>query len=183
MKKLKVWQIVLLVIFYPVGICVLIYRLWKKKKIKSEMEEAIRVRREAKEREENERRARIKAELSSREEIPFKVVGVTFKNEDGHSRQSILRKLKWGDPPFDGDDIEITIERGEFEGSPAFPIFVNGQQIGNIGKDDIPFFLDRWRDYIGVISADISGGGTDSEGRSMKYGAIVKCLFRKAEQA
>lgn len=37
MKKLKVWQIVLLVIFYPVGICVLIYRLWKKKKIKSEM--------------------------------------------------------------------------------------------------------------------------------------------------
>ena len=27
MKKLKTWQIVLLVIFYPVGICVLIYRL------------------------------------------------------------------------------------------------------------------------------------------------------------
>lgn len=34
MKKLKTWQIVLLVIFYPIGICVWIYRVWKKDKLK-----------------------------------------------------------------------------------------------------------------------------------------------------
>ena len=34
MKKLKTWQIVLLVIFYPIGICVWIYRVWKKNKLK-----------------------------------------------------------------------------------------------------------------------------------------------------
>ena len=33
MKKLKTWQIVLLVIFYPIGICVWIYRVWKKNKL------------------------------------------------------------------------------------------------------------------------------------------------------
>ena len=42
MRKLKTWEIVLLVIFYPVGICVLIYRLVKKGKLKREAEEAQR---------------------------------------------------------------------------------------------------------------------------------------------
>ena len=41
MKKLKTWQVVLLVIFYPVGICVLIYRLWKKNELKKEAAEAL----------------------------------------------------------------------------------------------------------------------------------------------
>ena len=36
MKKLKTWQIVLLVIFYPIGICVWIYRVWKKNKLKQD---------------------------------------------------------------------------------------------------------------------------------------------------
>ena len=42
MRKLKSWEIVLLVIFYPIGICVLIYRLCKKSKLKREAEEAQR---------------------------------------------------------------------------------------------------------------------------------------------
>jgi len=32
MKKLKAWQVILLIIFYPVGIAYLIYRICKKKK-------------------------------------------------------------------------------------------------------------------------------------------------------
>ena len=45
MKPLKPWQIVLLVIFYPVGVCVLIYRLLKKNRLKREAEarEAARI--------------------------------------------------------------------------------------------------------------------------------------------
>ena len=50
MRKLKTWEIVLLVIFYPVGICVLIYRLWKKSKLKREAEEAQRTAAEERER-------------------------------------------------------------------------------------------------------------------------------------
>ena len=50
MRKLKTWEIVLLVIFYPVGICVLIYRLVKKGKLKREAEEAQRTAAEDRER-------------------------------------------------------------------------------------------------------------------------------------
>ena len=49
MKKLKTWQIVLLVIFYPIGICVWIYRVWKKNKLKRDAAAAAVARREAKE--------------------------------------------------------------------------------------------------------------------------------------
>lgn len=48
MKKLKTWQIVLLVIFYPIGICVWIYRVWKKNKLKRDAAAAAAARREAK---------------------------------------------------------------------------------------------------------------------------------------
>lgn len=180
MKKLKTWQIVLLVIFYPIGICVLIYRIWKKNKLKQEREAAALARQEAKEREEAERKARIEAELASRETLTFKVVGVTFKNPDGKSRQTILRRLRWRDPPFDSEDgIEITIEKGEYEGEPAFSVYANGLQVGNIGREDIPFFVDRWLDFIGVTYADISGGGTDDEGHSINFGMKIDCVFRK----
>jgi len=49
MKKLKTWQIVLLVIFYPIGICVWIYRVWKKNKLKRDAATAAVARREANE--------------------------------------------------------------------------------------------------------------------------------------
>ena len=48
MKKPKTWQIVLLVIFYPIGICVWIYRVWKKNKLKRDATAAAAARREAK---------------------------------------------------------------------------------------------------------------------------------------
>ena len=50
MKKLKTWQIVLLVIFYPVGICVWIYRAVKRSQLKKAREAeqaALSARREA----------------------------------------------------------------------------------------------------------------------------------------
>ena len=57
MKKLKTWQIVLLVIFYPIGICVWIYRVWKKNKLKQDAAAAAAARREVKELEDVARRA------------------------------------------------------------------------------------------------------------------------------
>ena len=188
MKKLKTWQIVLLVIFYPIGICVLIYRSVKKRKIKREREEAEIALRELKAREEAERKARVDAEIASREYLTFKVVGVTFSNPDGSKRQTILRKIKWGDPPFgenkDGEsNLDVTIEYGEYEGEPAFPVYANGQQVGNIGREDIPVFVSRWSEFKGVVSVDVLGGGTDENGKAINYGMTVKCLFKKQPQA
>ena len=124
MKKLKTWQIVLLVIFYPIGICVWIYRVWKKNKLKRDAAAAAVARREAKEREDAARLEAWRAERAARETLKFKVVGVTFKNEDGKSRQTLLRKLHFGDAPFNSDDgVDITIERGAYQGEPAFSVF------------------------------------------------------------
>lgn len=69
MRKLKAWEIVLLVIFYPVGICVLIYRLVKKSKLKREAEEAELAAAEERERKavaDRERREREEARRASR---------------------------------------------------------------------------------------------------------------------
>ena len=78
MKKLKTWQIVLLVIFYPVGICVLIYRLWKKNELKKEAAEADRLRAEEKARKEAEREEARRREEAYRATVNreiFRVVG------------------------------------------------------------------------------------------------------------
>ena len=112
--------------------------------------------------------------------MKFKVVGVTFKNEDGKSRQTLLRKLHFGDAPFNSDDgVDITIERGEYQGEPAFSVFAECHQVGNISKDDVPFFVRRWGDFVGVTSAEVYGGGTDDEGHTINYGMKINCEFRK----
>lgn len=180
MKKLKTWQIVLLVIFYPVGICVLIYRIWKKYDLKKKQAADEQARREREKQEAEEYRARIASDLASREKITFKVVGVTFKNEDGKSRQTILRKINFSEPPFkDDDELNADIIRTSYEGNPAFCVYVNNLQIGNIGKEDIPFFVERFGDFLGITSIDVYGGGTDDEGHPIHYGAKIDCEFRK----
>ena len=180
MKKLKTWQIVLLVIFYPIGICVWIYRVWKKNKLKRDAAAAAAARREAKEREDAARLEAWRAKQAARETLKFKVVGVTFKNEDGKSRQTLLRKLHFGDAPFNSDEgVDITIERGAYQGEPAFSVFAEGHQVGNISKDDVPFFVRRWSDFVGVTSAEVYGGGTDDEGHSINYGMKINWEFPK----
>lgn len=122
MKKLKTWQIVLLVIFYPIGICVWIYRVWKKNKLKRDAATAAVARREAKEREDAARLEAWRAERAARETLKFKVVGVTFKNEDGKSRQTLLRKLHFGDAPFNSDGaLTLRLNAGHIRANRRFP--------------------------------------------------------------
>lgn len=85
-----------------------------------------------------------------------------------------------GDAPFNSDEgVDITIERGAYQGEPAFSVFAEGHQVGNISKDDVPFFVRRWSDFVGVTSAEVYGGGTDDEGHSINYGMKINCEFRK----
>ena len=95
----------------------------------------------------------------------------------------LLRKLKFADAPYDKDDIEITVEKGEYEGEPAFPVMVEGVQVGNIAREDIPLVLSRWEDFVGVTSFDVSGGGRDDGGYAMSYGLKINMRFRKVEVA
>ncbi len=74
MKKLKGWQIALLIIFYPAGIVYLIVR-HNKKKVSTVK----------------------KSSLSVERDFYTKVAGVSFNNSNGTSRQSIIKGLRSGE--------------------------------------------------------------------------------------
>lgn len=60
--------------------------------------------------------------------IDAKVVGITFKNDDGTDRQEILSYVCTGDP--------VAIEYYEFRGDPAYSVNTeDGDQIGNLSKE------------------------------------------------
>lgn len=176
MKKLKTWQIVLLVIFYPVGICVLIYRLVNGARLKREAEEAQRAAAEEKSRKAAADRERVEADRARRAALDrriFRVVGVTFDNDDGpgRNRQEILREI--------GEDCPrpeaISLEVYDFEGKPAVGVFYHGEQVGNIAKTDLPALLPLMDKYAGLSDFAVTGGGQEGS----KYGLEIAVYFKK----
>ncbi len=65
----------------------------------------------------------------------YRVVGVTFDNEDGMSRQDILEAIANAEPPY--KYCEVSLDRYEYREETAVAVNVNGDQIGNISKKDI----------------------------------------------
>lgn len=177
MKKLKPWQIVLLVIFYPVGICVLIYRLVKGAQLKREAEEAQRASAEEKARRAAADRERAEADRARRATLDrriYRVVGVTFDNDDGpaRNRQEILREIEADSPR----PSAISLEVYDFEGEPAVGVFYRGEQVGNIAKTDLPAVLPLMDRYAGLSDFAVTGGG----GEGSKYGLEIAVYFKKA---
>lgn len=114
---------------------------------------------------------------AKKEYFSFRVAGVTFNN-GRKTRQAILRKIKWNDEPFDGF-INWTLDKYDYEGSPAVGVYANGEQIGNVPKDILDFVLNNWERIRRVYNVDISGGGTDNEGKQINFGAKVTLVMDK----
>ena len=104
--------------------------------------------------------------------LSVKVAGVTFKN-GRKSRQTILRKIHFKDEPFDKGTMELTLQREEWEGKPAFGVYVNGDQIGNIHAEYVSYVNDNFSRLDGIVNIEVYGGG---EGRN--YGAEITLRFR-----
>ena len=104
------------------------------------------------------------------EHIKFKVKGVTFKNDDGSSRQTILRKLKFRDPPFD-EKVITSLEEYEFDGERALAICVNDLQIGSLPKELLDIAFEHIDDNLCISAVDVYGGGKDEDGERRNYGA------------
>lgn len=109
-----------------------------------EKAEAARRRAEA----ERKKLAAIQEERERRERYgwyPFSVAGVTFANEDGSSRQKILSEIY--DAQLAEDlDLDVTLERYEYEGKPAIHVLVNGRCVGNVPRmevDDVSEIMDK----------------------------------------
>lgn len=105
----------------------------------------------------------------------FKAAGVTFNN-GRKTRQAILRKIYWRDEPF--LRVSYTLREYDFEGSPAIGIYANGEQIGNVPKDDVSFVLPLL-DKITKISVNVSGGGQTESGENINFGANVTITYTK----
>ena len=104
--------------------------------------------------------------------LSVKVAGVTFKN-GRKSRQTILRKIHFKDEPFNKGTMELTLQREEWEGKPAFGVYVNGDQIGNIPAEYASYVNDNFSRLDGIANMEVYGGG---EGRN--YGAEITLRFR-----
>ena len=106
----------------------------------------------------------------------FSVAGVTFSNESGEikSRQTILRRLLFNDPPFDCD-CTVTLERYIYENEPAFYVKVNDYIIGNVPKEFIPFIDVNFDRPYRIDDFQVYGG---QDGK--KFGASLKLSKRNS---
>lgn len=111
-------------------------------------------------------------------ETTFRVAGVTFDNDDGTSRQEILRGLRWRESPYASGDDDLTLTTAFFEteyiGQPAIEVHINDYMIGHVPKSRIP-------DVSAAIAScsctvddvAIYGGGYDDDGIRHSYGCEI----------
>lgn len=109
--------------------------------------------------------------------ISFSVAGVTFDNESGklRSRQTILRKIYFSDPPFDSD-FEVRLERYFYNGDPAYYVYVGDYIIGNVPKEFVPYLESNIdRPYV-IKDFEAYGGGNGKN-----YGAKMVVKYTDIE--
>lgn len=107
----------------------------------------------------------------------IKVAGVTFNNDDGTSRQSVLRKLHFHDSPFN-EYADVEIKQYEFKDQLAYGIYVNDMQIGNIPADLISFIQENIERIESISHIDVYGGGK-KDGKPISYGCKITLRFLK----
>ena len=86
------------------------------------------------------------------EEIRTKVVGVSFPNDDGSSRQAILSNCRRGE--------YITLEPYRWRGKPAYAVLTEHGQIGNLSADLAEDLTTEYGDdfFVSGIICQITGG-------------------------
>lgn len=109
--------------------------------------------------------------------VKIKVAGVTFKNEKGASRQTILRKINFHDSPFN-EYVELELRPYDYEGSTAYGVYANNLQIGNIPADKVQFVSDNWERIDSISAINVYGGGRNAEGKTISYGCEITLKLR-----
>lgn len=102
----------------------------------------------------------------------IKVAGVSFKNEDGTSRQKILDNIAKKKAPFD-KRLDISIDEYEWEGKPAYYVKVNGQTVGSV-EQSMASFITSNKSRIKGISDFWVSGGDHIDGEYFPYYARMK---------
>lgn len=111
----------------------------------------------------------IKASVVASFRHKYRVVGVTYDNDDGSSRQEILEAIANAEPPY--EDCEVSLDEFDYNGERALAVNVNGDCIGNISRKDLD---DVFSDLCVADSVDLRVYGGEN-GRN--YGASVTLVF------
>lgn len=101
-------------------------------------QEAVRAAAAAREAERAEQAARQAEWDRTHGRIVTAIAGVTFKNDDGSSRQAILKDIK----ARGGYAADLDLEEYEYKGKPAVRVLVEGEQVGNIPRSMVPEVLE-----------------------------------------
>lgn len=110
--------------------------------------------------------------------VRFKVAGTGF-DSDGVSRQTMLRKIKFLDPPFDkSDSLDVRLVPVSFNGEPAIECRVNDFLIGYVPKKQVEEVRATFgKPDIRVSAFDVTGGGA-LEGEKLNYGAEIVLRYK-----
>lgn len=105
----------------------------------------------------------------------YHVVGTSFDNDDGTSRQGVLRRIKFGVKygVYDYVCPEITLNQYEYQEEPAVSVLANGVQIGHISKEDVSAFLKNKGELFDA-AIDVFGGKPDEN-----CGAEIILTYKK----
>lgn len=109
--------------------------------------------------------------------VHFNLAGVTHET-DGASRQTLIRKIKLGKPPFeDQAAAQVGFNETSFNGEPAVECVVNGIMIGWVPKNKIADVLHAM-DQPGckVLDFEVIGGKTVN-GERLNYGVEVTLRY------
>lgn len=94
----------------------------------------------------------------------FRLVGVTFDNEDGTNRQKLLEDIKFfhGSNGIDYKKGELKLElvKYKFEDEDAIRLEAGifKDILGNVSRNDFPFLLENFEFIHDIPYLDISGG-------------------------
>ncbi len=109
--------------------------------------------------------------------IHFNLAGTTH-DTDGVSRQTLIRKIKLGKPPFeDRNAVQVGFNETSFNGEPAVQCMVNGIMIGWVPKNkinDVLFAMDQKNCKVSAF--DVVGGKTVN-GERLNYGIEVTVRY------
>ena len=107
--------------------------------------------------------------------VNFRVAGVTFNNDDGTNRQSIIADIDHKRPPFqDSDNLNVAILRSSWQGKLAFEVRVNDILVGHVPKDSIAEVDEALRHSDAMVSGFKIDGGTNG----YNYGVGIAIRYR-----
>lgn len=101
-----------------------------------------------------------------RENISFKVAGVSFSNDDGKSRQDIIKEIKRSKEAY------IRLERYEYNGKPAIAVYADGEKIGNVPSDLVDRVNKAWTKSYTLVEMKVLGSGKEAP-----FGVYLDFLF------